>query len=91
MLNGNLWIILGVLAGAFSLYAIPHGFQVKDQQRKVKSTKSINIHGDFVNGNKTVIDKYIGVAGSDQSLSEEGDKVDVAKLKIGRAFKDFNL
>jgi len=48
-----------------------------------------NIAGDLVEGNKTVIDKYINVTGAG-SLSEKSATVGVAKLKIGRAFEDFN-
>ncbi len=47
------------------------------------------IAGDLEEGNKTVIDKYINIAGT-SSLSAESLNVDVAKLKIGRAFEDFN-
>ena len=49
-----------------------------------------NIAGDLVEGNKTVIDKYINVAGGDQSLFEDVSKVGVAKLHISRSFEDFN-
>lgn len=34
----NLWIISGVLAGAFAAYAIPHGFQLRENKQPNKST-----------------------------------------------------
>jgi len=31
-MNGNIWIMLGVLAGAFSIYAINHGYHLKSKE-----------------------------------------------------------
>jgi hypothetical protein len=55
-MTAYIWIILGVVAGAFSLFAVPHGFRLLDQQKKASA---VSIHGDFVNGNKTVIGNQV--------------------------------
>ncbi|RJP59049.1 MAG: hypothetical protein C4541_06895 [Candidatus Auribacter fodinae] len=54
-MNGNLWIILGIICGAISLFAIPYGFHLnaKPEPNKYKKTDEINIfNGDYVAGNK---------------------------------------
>ncbi len=33
-MSGNLWIIFGLLSGVFSLYAVPHGFSLRDAEEK---------------------------------------------------------
>lgn len=84
-----IWIILGVAAGAFSLFAVPHGFRLLDQQRKASAVSGISIHGDFVSGNKTVIGNQVNVNTSVPTQSDNRSKIDVAKLKIKRAFEDY--
>lgn len=84
-----IWIILGVAAGAFSLFAVPHGFRLLDQQKKASAVSGISIHGDFVSGNKTVIGNQVNVNTSVPTQSDNRSKIDVAKLKIKRAFEDF--
>lgn len=84
-----IWITLGVVAGAFSLFAVPHGFRLLDQQRKANSVDEINIHGDFVNGNKIVTETQVNINSSDEMLTNGKVKIDVAKLRINRAFEDF--
>jgi hypothetical protein len=37
-MNANTWIILGVLAGAFSLFAIPYGFSLRGDSEKSSTT-----------------------------------------------------
>ena len=64
-MSGNTWIILGVIAGAFSLYAIPHGFNLNANKTNFSTkvgTQSIKnniinspIAGDVVGGDKYVI------------------------------------
>ena len=84
-----IWIILGVVAGAFSLFAVPHGFRLLDQQKKASTVGEISIHGDFVNGNKTVIGNQVNVNASVTEQTNHKAKIDVVKLKINRAFEDF--
>src|SRR3989338_10614296 len=85
-----IWIILGVVAGAFSLFAVPHGFRLLDQQKKASAVGEISIHGDFVNGNKTVIGNQVNVNASVAEQTNHKAKINVVKLKINRAFEDFN-
>ncbi|MCK5097853.1 MAG: hypothetical protein KAR45_07095 [Desulfobacteraceae bacterium] len=61
-MNGVAWIILGVLALAFSAFAIPYGFHLKAHekntppQKEVSPTKNLfkssSIGGDLVSGDK---------------------------------------
>lgn len=48
-----------------------------------------NIAGDLVNGDKIVIGNHINITGANPLL-EKSSMVDVAKLKIKRAFEDFD-
>lgn len=88
MIVGYMWIVVGIIAGAFSLFAIPHGFRLLDQQKQVSPTVETNIQGDFFNGNKTVIENQVNVNAI--GVIPNDNKISVAKLKINRAFKDFN-
>ncbi len=40
-MNSNLWIILGISALAFSAYAIPHGFSLRAEEKKIEKTRKI--------------------------------------------------
>lgn len=51
---GNVWILLGVIAGAFSLFAIPHGFQLKDKEKQQSGN---NEAVGFVSTNKVAVAK----------------------------------
>jgi hypothetical protein len=88
-MTAYIWIILGVVAGAFSLFAVPHGFRL-DQQKKASAVGGISIHGDFVSGNKTVIGNQVNINDSTPEHPDLKAKIDVSKLKINRAFQDFN-
>jgi hypothetical protein len=88
-----LWVLVTLL---FTGGVTVCGYKTKEAWDKwhhvktaVQTTIGQNIAGDLVEGNKTVIDKYINVTGAG-SLSEKSATVGVAKLKIGRAFEDFN-
>lgn len=71
------------------MFAVPHGFRLLDQQRKASAVSGISIHGDFVSGNKTVIGNQVNVNTSVPTQSDNRSKIDVAKLKIKRAFEDY--
>lgn len=91
MFNGNVWIIIGIIASAIAAFALPYGFYLKGQERKVSLTNDIRIHGDLVNGNKVVIENQVNVNAATEMLqSDDATKINVAKLKIDRAFKDFD-
>lgn len=89
-----LWLLVTLL---FTGGVTVCGYKTKeawDKWHHVKTTVQTtigqqNIAGDLVEGNKTVIDKYINVTGAG-FLSEKSATVGVAKLKIGRAFEDCN-
>ncbi len=54
-MTGNIWILLGVIAGAFSLYAIPHGFDLKSNE---KPQTNMQVAGDYVAGDKIINNGY---------------------------------
>ena len=90
MFNGNLWIIIGIIAGAISLFAVPYGFHLKSQDKKTIATPEVRVRGDFVNGNKTVIENQVNVNHVIGGSTDSNAKIDIAKLKIKRAFDDFD-
>lgn len=49
-----------------------------------------SLNGDFVNGDKLVIENQTNVNASGAVPTDDNTKIDVAKLKINRAFEDFN-
>lgn len=56
-MTGNIWIIVGLLAGAFSLFAIPYGFSLKSDDDKNGTSietnyKIENTVGDIISGDK---------------------------------------
>ena len=90
MFSGNVWIIIGIITGAIAAFALPYGFHLKGQERKSDPVMEVKIDGDFVSGNKTVIGNQVNVNTSAIEKSDRADKIDVAKLKMNRAFEDFN-
>lgn len=90
MFNGNFWIIIGIIASAIAAFALPYGFHLKGHDKKTISTLELRVHGDFVNGNKTVIENQMNVNPVIGGSTESTTKIDVAKLKINRAFEDFD-
>ena len=87
-MSGNSWIIIGIIASAFAAFALPYGFHLKSQERKVNSTTEnlLNIHGDFVGGDKTV---NVNVGDSIPGSLNNKSKFEIAKLKIKRVFENF--
>src|SRR3989338_6272804 len=90
MLSGNGWIIVGIIASAIAAFALPYGFHLKGQERKITSTPEIKNYGDFVQGNKTVIKNQVNLNAVAGDPADNKTKIDVSKLKINRAFEDFN-
>ena len=76
-MSGNLWIALGVLAGAFSLYAIPHGFNLRENSEKVSAPAPTNIAGSNaqsggITANSVIVEKMTVIQGGNQTESVPG-------------------
>lgn len=48
-MTGNIWILIGVIAGTLSIFAIPYGFYRKSKEH---SETSLYVAGDYVKGDK---------------------------------------
>ena len=46
-MSGNIWITLGIIAGAFSLFALPYGFHLKNLNSKKVVPKQITEKGEI--------------------------------------------
>lgn len=61
-MNGNIWIIIGIIACALGAFSLPYGFHLKAQERKqsvesqptsTNKVKESNISGEVIGGNNT--------------------------------------
>jgi len=66
-MNGNTWIIIGIVAGAVSLFAIPYGFHLKQKNQEITgdyvARDKIKVEGDYIKGDKIVLNQTKGVGG----------------------------
>jgi hypothetical protein len=60
LMSGNVWIVLGVIAIAFSSFAIPYGFYKRSEKQ---SEASPHTTGDYIVGQKTVVNQTVQVDG----------------------------
>ena len=67
MMNGNFWIIIGIIASAIAAFSLPYGFYLKDKEKKAESYD--HVQGDVVMGNKTV-NNYVAVI-TDREIREK--------------------
>lgn len=88
---GSVWIILGVMAGAFSLWAIPHGYHqlssAQSQERNLESPKEEKI--DSSKNSTTTGDNSPSIIAGDQSNINVyyGNTVEAAKSKYEPKFE----
>ena len=73
-MNANTWILLGVLAGAFSLFAIPYGFHLRGESEKSSTTipevsVSSNAQSGGITANSVSVENMTILQGGSQTES----------------------
>jgi hypothetical protein len=80
-MNGNTWIIIGVIAGALATFAIPYGFYRKS---KDSSKTNLQISGDYVEGDKVKVEgDYIN---GEKKVTHQTTEIGGDFVQIGNSF-----
>lgn len=95
-MNGNAWILIGIITSAIAAFSLPYGFHLKSKEsqlRQVEEQPSVKIAGDVVGGDKVEGDQIIvkgNINLSDIRQNDRTARMKIAKVKINREFEDFN-
>lgn len=95
-MNGNAWILIGIITSAIAAFSLPYGFHLKSKEsqlRQVKEQSSVKIAGDVVGGDKVEGDQIVvkgNINLSDIRQNDRTARMKIAKVKINREFEDFN-